>query len=48
MLPIGVFMMRNAFSSIPSSLREVALLEGSSELTNYVNNYDTTWQYLVY
>ena len=32
MLPIGVFMMRNAFSSIPSSLREVALLEGTSEL----------------
>ena len=32
MLPIGVFMMRNAFSSIPDSLREVALLEGSSEL----------------
>jgi len=25
-------MMRNAFSSIPSSLREVALLEGTSEL----------------
>jgi multiple sugar transport system permease protein len=32
MLPIGVFMMRNAFSSIPSSLREVAMLEGTSEL----------------
>ena len=32
MLPIGVFMMRNAFSSIPNSLREVALLEGTSEL----------------
>ena len=32
MLPLGVFMMRNAFSSIPKSLREVALLEGSSEL----------------
>ena len=32
MLPIGVFMMRNAFSSIPGSLREVALLEGTSEL----------------
>ncbi len=32
MLPLGIFMMRNAFSSIPKSLREVALLEGSSEL----------------
>jgi len=32
MLPIGIFMMRNAFSSIPNSLREVALLEGTSEL----------------
>ena len=32
MLPIGVFMMRNAFTSIPGSLREVALLEGTSEL----------------
>jgi multiple sugar transport system permease protein len=32
MLPIGVFMMRNAFASIPISLREVALLEGTSEL----------------
>ena len=32
MLPIGVFMMRNAFASIPGSLREVALLEGTSEL----------------
>ena len=32
MLPIGVFMMRNAFSSIPTSLREVAMLEGASEL----------------
>ncbi|MDC1184972.1 carbohydrate ABC transporter permease [Alphaproteobacteria bacterium] len=32
MLPLGVFMMRNAFNSIPKSLREVAMLEGSSEL----------------
>ena len=32
MLPLGVFMMRNAFNSIPTSLREVAMLEGSSEL----------------
>ena len=32
MLPLGIFMMRNAFNSIPSSLREVAMLEGSSEL----------------
>jgi len=32
MLPLGIFMMRNAFSSIPKSLREVAMLEGSSEL----------------
>ena len=32
MLTLGVFLMRNAFISIPTSLREVALLEGSSEL----------------
>jgi len=32
MLPLGIFMMRNAFNSIPNSLREVAMLEGSSEL----------------
>mgnify|MGYP000864752915 CR=1 FL=1 len=32
MLPLGVFMMRNAFKSIPSSLREVSILEGTSEL----------------
>ncbi len=32
MLPLGIFMMRNAFHSIPTSLREVAMLEGSSEL----------------
>ena len=32
MLPLGIFMMRNAFNSIPTSLREVAMLEGSSEL----------------
>jgi len=32
MLTLGVFLMRNAFMSIPQSLREVALLEGSSEL----------------
>ena len=32
MLTLGVFLMRNAFMSIPMSLREVALLEGSSEL----------------
>ena len=32
MLTLGVFLMRNAFISIPMSLREVALLEGSSEL----------------
>ena len=32
MLTLGVFLMRNAFMSIPTSLREVALLEGSSEL----------------
>ena len=32
MLPLGIFMMRNAFNSIPTSLREVAILEGSSEL----------------
>jgi len=32
MLPLGIFMMRNAFMSIPSTLREVAMLEGSSEL----------------
>ena len=32
MLTLGVFLMRNAFISIPTSLREVALLEGASEL----------------
>tara|TARA_B100001996_G_scaffold308706_1_gene250262 strand:+ start:761 stop:1618 length:858 start_codon:yes stop_codon:yes gene_type:complete len=32
MLTLGIFLMRNAFMSIPKSLREVALLEGSSEL----------------
>ena len=32
MLPLGIFMMRNAFNSIPKSLREVAMLEGSNEL----------------
>ena len=32
MLPLGIFMMRNAFNSIPTSLREVAMLEGSSEI----------------
>ena len=32
MLPLGIFMMRKAFNSIPTSLREVAMLEGSSEL----------------
>jgi multiple sugar transport system permease protein len=32
MLPLGIFMMKNAFGSIPISLREVAMLEGSSEL----------------
>ena len=32
MLTLGVFLMRNAFMSIPTSLREVALLERSSEL----------------
>ena len=37
MLPIGIFMMRNAFSSIPNSLREVALLEGTSELKIIAN-----------
>ena len=31
MLPVGVFLMRNAFISIPQSLREIAMLEGSSE-----------------
>ena len=32
MLTLGVFLMRNAFISIPTSLREVALLDGASEL----------------
>jgi multiple sugar transport system permease protein len=32
LLPLGTFMMRNAFQSIPTSLREIAILEGSSEL----------------
>ena len=31
MVPLGIFMMRNAFSSIPKSLREVAILEGSND-----------------
>lgn len=31
-LPFGIFMMRNAFSTIPLSLRESALLDGASEL----------------
>ena len=37
MLPLGIFMMRNAFGSIPKSLREVALLEGSNELKIITN-----------
>jgi len=31
-LPIGIFLMYNSFSAIPKSLREVALLNGSSEI----------------
>tara|TARA_Y100000004_G_C8955622_1_gene430657 strand:- start:3592 stop:4491 length:900 start_codon:yes stop_codon:yes gene_type:complete len=31
MVPLGIFMMRNAFTSIPKSLREVAILEGSND-----------------
>ena len=31
MVPLGIFMMRNAFGSIPKSLREVAILEGSND-----------------
>ncbi|MCP4383986.1 MAG: carbohydrate ABC transporter permease [Hyphomicrobiales bacterium] len=31
LLPIGTFVMRNAFQSIPGSLRELAILEGSAE-----------------
>ncbi|MDZ7802331.1 MAG: carbohydrate ABC transporter permease [Trueperaceae bacterium] len=31
-LPFGVFMMRNAFATVPVSLRESALLDGASEL----------------
>ena len=31
MVPLGIFMMRNAFNSIPKSLREVAILEGSND-----------------
>lgn len=31
LLPLGTFIMRNAFESIPKSLRELAILEGSSE-----------------
>ncbi len=30
-LPFGIFMMRNAFSTVPISLRESALLDGASE-----------------
>jgi len=32
MLPLGTFMMRNAFDSIPKSLREISILEGAGEL----------------
>jgi multiple sugar transport system permease protein len=31
-LPFGIFMMRNAFATVPVSLRESALLDGASEL----------------
>ena len=31
-LPIGFFLMFNSFTSIPKSLREVAILNGSSEI----------------
>ena len=42
MLTLGVFLMRNAFMSIPTSLREVALLEGSSELRILINSCNIT------
>ena len=32
LLPLGTFMMRNAFQSVPESLKEIAVLEGSSEI----------------
>lgn len=32
-LPFGIFMMRNAFSTVPISLRESALLDGATEFT---------------
>ena len=32
LLPLGTFMMRNAFQSVPESLKEIAILEGSSEI----------------
>ncbi len=32
LLPLGIFMMRNAFDSIPKSLREISILEGAGEL----------------
>ncbi len=32
MLPLGTFMMRNSFDSIPKSLREISILEGAGEI----------------
>jgi multiple sugar transport system permease protein len=32
MLPLGTFMMRNSFDSIPKSLREISILEGAGEM----------------
>ncbi|MBM7572715.1 carbohydrate ABC transporter permease [Aquibacillus albus] len=35
-LPFGVFMMKNAFDAIPTSLREAALIDGSSEYKTFL------------
>ncbi|GIN59703.1 ABC transporter permease [Lederbergia ruris] len=34
-LPFAVFMLKNSFDSIPSSLREAAMIDGSSEFQNF-------------
>ncbi|AGB41684.1 ABC-type sugar transport system, permease component [Halobacteroides halobius DSM 5150] len=38
-LPFGVFMMTNSFDSVPSSLRESALLDGANELETFLKVY---------
>ncbi|MCJ7842146.1 carbohydrate ABC transporter permease [Lederbergia sp. NSJ-179] len=34
-LPFSVFMLKNSFDSLPSSLREAAMIDGSSEFQNF-------------